>query len=69
LLEVFLNTIQFHRGLKRAIRKVRNAIPVAAHPNKFFNVIIPGGNVFVADRPVNAVTIIQVCFKVEIAPA
>src|SRR4051812_627701 len=63
LLEVLFGSIHFKGWLIFTIRQLRYAIPVATYTNKRFCIAVPGRNIFIANRPVDTMTIFQVCFK------
>ena len=68
LLKMFFQAIQFHWWQEFSIGDLVEAIAVTTDTDKFFHVRVPWGNVFVAYRPVDAVTIFGIRFKVEFAP-
>src|SRR5690348_2129805 len=48
---------------------MRETQRLSAHPHELLDVRVPGCQIAVAERPVDAVPIAEVCFEVEIAPA
>ena len=68
-LHVFLDDIHFHRLHEFAIGQLWQAFGLSTDACKFFNIGIPGCNILVANRPVDAVPVFLVRFEIEIAPA
>ena len=69
LFDVFLCTVHLKSRLKNTIRKDGNPFPAAVYTDKLFCIIIPGGNILVADGPIHAMTVFQVGAKIHIAPS
>src|SRR5437667_2996603 len=67
--EVQLDTGHFHRGKEFAVRKLREAFRLAANARKFLNIVVPGSDVGIANRPIDGDSVFQVGLKIEIAPA
>ena len=64
-----LDARHFHRREKFSVRQLRQPFRLAADSGKLFDVVVPGRDVRIADRPVNGDAFFQVGFKIEIAPA
>src|SRR5207237_7417601 len=52
-----------------AVGQVREAQPLAAHAHEPLGVRVPGGQIFVSDRPVDAVAVLPLPLELEVAPA
>jgi hypothetical protein len=64
-----LAAIERHRRLKLAVGQLRQVLPRALDAGVALDVVVPGGDVGIADRPVDGDTFLRVCLEVEIAPA
>ena len=68
-LERLLDDVEFHRRLEHAIRQLRQTLIRTADTHPAFDMVVPGGEVGIADRPVDADPFLGVGLEVEIAPA
>jgi hypothetical protein len=66
---VLLNAVQFHRREERPVRQVREPFRLAAHPDEALDVVVPWGEVRVADGPIDGDAVAQIGFEIQIAPA
>ena len=64
---MFLDAGHLHRGQEYAIGNLRKPLGAAADAHERLYVVVPGGEVGVADRPVHAVSVPGVGLEVEIA--
>src|SRR5205814_6220633 len=64
-----LDTGHFHRRQKFSVGQLRQAFGLAADAGELFHIVIPGCDVRIADRPIDRDSLLQIRFKVEIAPA
>ena len=64
-----LDLVERERRQEIAVRQLRQAIVVAADPGEGLHVVVPGLEVLIADRPVHAVTVLQVGLEVVRRPA
>src|SRR2546421_6019716 len=64
-----LGAIQSPGPQELAVGQVREAQPLAAHADEALDVAVPGGQVLIADGPVDAVAVFQIRREIEIAPA
>src|SRR5688500_5085399 len=61
--------VELHRLLEFSIRQIRQSELLAAQPRKSLDVAVPGRDVLVPDRPIDAVAVAQVRLEVEITPS
>src|SRR5207247_4514702 len=64
-----LRTVELHRRQEFAVGKLRQAFRLARDPDELLHVVVPGRDVGVADRPVDADAFLDVRLEVEVAPA
>ena len=69
LLHALLRTRHLPGREKLAVRQVRQAQPLPAHPDEALHVAVPGREIPVANRPIDAVAVAQVGLEVQVAPA
>src|SRR5438876_8501285 len=69
LLHALLRTRHLPGREKLAVRQVRQAQPLPAHPDEALDVAVPGREIPVANRPIHAVAVAQVGLEVEVAPS
>ena len=62
------SAIQFHRRQKMAVRKLRKPLFLARDADEILDVVVPGSDVLITDRPIHAETFALVGFKIQIAP-
>ena len=67
--KILLDTGHFHRREKFSVGQLRQAFGLAANAGELFHVVVPGRDVRIADRPIDRDSVLQIRFKVEIAPA
>ena len=63
-----LGTLELHRGQELAVRQLRQALGQTGDPDEPFDVRIPGRDVGIPNRPVDAVAVAGIGFEIEIAP-
>lgn len=66
---MFFDAAQFQGREECAVGELRQAFAGAGDTSEFFDVVIPRGEVGVADGPIDAVAVLGVGLEVEIAPA
>src|ERR1044072_9428122 len=66
---IFLYTVQFHRRQELPVGQVRQAFSGTADACKFLYIIIPGGQVAVAYRPIHPMSVFRIGFQDRIAEA
>src|SRR6059058_355893 len=67
--EIHFHASHLHRREEFSVRELRQAFGLAADAGKLFDVVVPGREVRIADRPIRSDSLFQVGLKVEIAPA
>ena len=67
--EIQLDAGHSHGRKEFAIGKLRQTFDLAADTGEFLDVVIPGSDVGIADRPIDSDSIFQVGLKIQIAPA
>src|ERR1051326_5403248 len=60
-----LGTAHLHRREELAVGKLRQSLRLAADPDELLHVVVPRGDVGVADRPVHRDPVLQVGLEVE----
>ena len=68
-LEMLFHTIQGHGRQEFSIGQVPQSLGLATDTDEGFDVIVPGLDIAVADRPVHTMSIAGVGLKIQIAPA
>ena len=69
IFEIQFDAGHFHGRKELAVGELRQAFGLAADASKFLDVVIPGSNVGITDRPIHGDAVFQVGFEIEIAPA
>src|SRR2546427_8117340 len=69
LLHEPLGAVHFPRREELAVRQMREAERLAAHPDEPLDVRVPRRQLVVADRPIHPVAVAPVCLEIEVAPA
>src|SRR5215472_18108309 len=64
-----LRTVELHRREEFPVRKLCQALGLAAHADELLDVAVPGCDVRIADRPVDRDAFARVGLEVEVAPA
>src|SRR5258708_25010661 len=67
--EILLDAGHFHRWKKFTVGELRQAFGLAADSSELFNVVVPGREVRIANRPIPRDAVFDVCFQVGIPPA
>src|SRR5690242_4248772 len=67
--EIQFNAGQLHWWKELAVGELAQTFRLTADASEFFDVVIPGGYVGIANRPIDGDSIFQVGFKIEITPA
>src|SRR5208282_1405518 len=67
--DVLLDARHFHRREEFSVGQLRQALSLAADASELFDVVVPRGDVRIADRPIYGDSFFQIGFKIEIAPA
>jgi len=67
--EILLDASEFHGREKFSVRELRQTFGLAADAGEFFNVVVPGSDVRITNRPVGGDSLFQIGFEIEIAPA
>jgi hypothetical protein len=60
--------VHFHRREKFSVGQLRQAFRLPADAGEFFNIVVPGRDVRIANRPVDGNAVFQIRLKIEIAP-
>ncbi len=68
LLEMQLDAIELHRRLKLAVGELRQAFRLAAHADERLHVVVPGRDIRVADRPIDAMPVLRIRREIDVAP-
>src|SRR5262249_26304543 len=66
---VHLGAVQLHRWHELPIGQLRQALRLSAHTDEPLDVAVPGRNIRVAYRPVDADTLLRVGFEVQVTPS
>ena len=69
ILDHHFRAVQFHRRQKMAVRQLRKSLALAGDADEIFDIVVPGSNVLIADRPIHAEALALIGFKIKIAPA
>src|SRR5206468_8709029 len=64
-----LSTRHLHRRQKFSIRKLRQSLRLARDSDEILDIVVPGRDVLIANRPVNGDSFAQVGFEIQITPA
>src|SRR5207247_9527725 len=64
-----LSTLHLHRRQKFSIRKLRQSLRLARDSDEILDIVVPGRDVLIANRPVNGDSFAQVGFEIQITPA
>src|SRR5580700_7157447 len=67
--ENFFRAVHLHGRQEFRVRKMRESFGLTADAGKFFDVVVPGFNVFVANGPIHRDTVAIIGCKIQIAPA
>src|SRR3546814_15676032 len=66
---VLLCTIHLHGRHKLAVGEMRYSFVRSAYPCESFYMIIPGGNIFISDRPIYRNSVFRIGLKIKVTPA
>src|SRR6266550_3658994 len=64
-----LSTRHLHRRQKFSIRKLRQSLRLPRDSDEILDIVVPGRDVLIANRPVNGDSFAQVGFEIQITPA
>src|SRR5262249_27785659 len=69
LLNSLFRAGHFHRRQKLTIWQLRQAFGLAADADEGFHIVVPRGDIVIANRPINRYSVTKVSFEIQIAPA
>jgi hypothetical protein len=65
---MLLDTVHLHRGQEFAVGQLRKAFHGPIDADKGFDIVIPGLDVGIPDRPVDAMSVLAIGAEIDIAP-
>src|SRR5258708_10427865 len=67
--EILLDAGHFHWWKKFTVGELRHAVGWAANSRELFDVVVPGREIGITNRPIHRDAVLEVGFEVEVAPA